>query len=190
MKYFFAYNRKSQKAFTLVETLVAIAIVLIGVTAIFAAAQFGLSSTSKLRYRITAMYLAEEGLDVLKNQKDTNLLEGILSTPQGNVDWLRGIRNVCGAATPCGYDLTGDIYSKFINCAGADSCKVKEYTHPSTNTVLLRQMPGVGGVDTGFTRRIYVDERVYGKEAKVTVVITKTGMPDFRIESYIYNFWP
>jgi prepilin-type N-terminal cleavage/methylation domain-containing protein len=79
--------------FTLIEALVAVAIVLLGVTAAFSSAQFGLSSTSAVRNRVTAMYLAQEAIEGVKNMKDSNVLKrsaGVTPAP----DWLAGI-NQC-----------------------------------------------------------------------------------------------
>ena len=59
MKYF-SYRKKG---FTIIETLVAVSVLLIALTAVFAAAKNGLASSTALKNRIVATYLAEEAVD-------------------------------------------------------------------------------------------------------------------------------
>ncbi len=195
---------KKTKGFTLVETLVAIAVLLMGLAGIFSALQIGLSSTSAIRNRLTATFLAQEGFEAVKNIKDTNILR--ISYTDPNTDWLDGIRNVCTEDSPCGYDVTKGSNSNpapsddgLISCAGSSgNCAVKKDPCPETSSVAsyFRQMSAAEGssntCDTGFTRDIYVTENpVDQKEALVRVVVThpKLTRPVI-VENYIYNYWP
>jgi prepilin-type N-terminal cleavage/methylation domain-containing protein len=81
----------SQKGFTLLETLIGIAIVLVAITATFGATQSGLQSAVESRDQIAAFYLAQEGIEYIRNVRDTN---GINSQP-----WLTGIAAI--ATDPC-----------------------------------------------------------------------------------------
>ncbi|HLP43886.1 MAG TPA: hypothetical protein VK145_01250 [Candidatus Nanoarchaeia archaeon] len=167
---------------------------LVAVAAVFTVAQGGLASSSVLRNRITAAYLAEEAMNGVKNMKDTNLLR-ILNGE--SVNWLNGMTSC--ANTPCGYDVFGANGEGDLGvCSSFDQCKVKMGTYTDL-TGVYRQMNASQNnpstVDTGFVRKIYI-ERTPGalqeKEAKVTVEVTRPGtdFQPFEVTSYIYNFWP
>lgn len=190
------YSTKSTSGFTLIEALVAVAIVLLGVTVAFSSAQFGLSSTSAVRNRVTAMYLAQEAIEGVKNMKDSNVLKrsaGITPAP----DWLAGINpddtNIpCSRFSnqTCGY-VIGDATTpgSFARCTSLQGCVV--YNTTDSGADLYQQTATVGGVDTGFVREIWVEETVDDAEARVTVVVRRPGtnFPPFRIEALIYNWF-
>jgi prepilin-type N-terminal cleavage/methylation domain-containing protein len=83
-----AKSKKQKAAFTLVETLVAIAILLlaIGGPLTIAAQSFFAARFSK--DNLTAIYLAQEGIEVVRYQRDSNSLAG--------ADWLSGLSNCLG----------------------------------------------------------------------------------------------
>lgn len=82
-------SRKNKKiifktGFTLIETLVAISILLIAITGPLGIVASSLKSSYFARDQITAFYLAQEGLEFVRNFRDTNSLKN-LST---NTSWL------------------------------------------------------------------------------------------------------
>ena len=81
----------SQHGFTLLEALIGISIVVIAITATFGATQSGLKSAIESRDQITAFYLAQEGIEYIRNARDTNTIN---SQP-----WLTGIAAL--ASDPC-----------------------------------------------------------------------------------------
>ena len=71
------YNIKKSRGFTLIESLVAITLLMIAVTGPLALASKGLAYSNYVRDEITAFYLANESIDVIRNIRDTNLRSGI-----------------------------------------------------------------------------------------------------------------
>ncbi|MEX0910037.1 MAG: type II secretion system protein [Candidatus Paceibacterota bacterium] len=63
-----------KKGMTLVETLVAIAILLVVTTAVMSTAQGSLRATYSSRDQITAYYLAQEANEYVRNTRDSNTL--------------------------------------------------------------------------------------------------------------------
>ena len=180
------FPAKFTPGFTLVEALVAVSIILVGVTAAFGTAQLGLSSTSAVRNRITATFLAQEALEGVKNIKDSNLQKISLNN-QSTLNWLAGISNVetpCSSGSPCGYDiLLEPLLLK--NCGELQDCEIK------IENGFYRQLAAVAA-DTGFVRQISVEELPpLGKEARVTVTISRPGtsFPEFTVTSLIYNWF-
>lgn len=72
MKFFLKQNFKS--GFTLVETLVAISIFTLAVLAVLVILGGGLKSTNIAKQKIIASYLAQEGVELMRNMRDTYVL--------------------------------------------------------------------------------------------------------------------
>lgn len=70
----------TQNGQTLIETLVASFILVMGITAALTLATYSLSATTNIRQQTIGLGLAREGIEVVKNMRDTNWLRGTLST--------------------------------------------------------------------------------------------------------------
>jgi len=70
----FNFGNKN-KGFTLIELIVTIFVILIGVLGAYSVIQQILSYTSFVNSKLTAAYLAQEGVEIVKNIRDTNWLE-------------------------------------------------------------------------------------------------------------------
>ena len=69
MKLFLKKINKN-KGFTLVETLVAISIFAMSVTALMGVLASGISNTTHAKQKMTATYLAQEGIEYMRNLRD------------------------------------------------------------------------------------------------------------------------
>jgi len=70
-------NSKSKKCgFTVLEVLITILVITIGGLAAYAMVQQIVFNTFSSSYRITAVYLAKEGIENVRNIRDTNWLQG------------------------------------------------------------------------------------------------------------------
>lgn len=189
----------------MVETLVAISIVLVGVAAASSSAQLGLHSNSGVRDRVTAMYIAQEALEAVKNKKDTNIQRNAGRQPSDpEINWLHGItfdedssdgtEDKCDPF--CGYNILND---RFFSCpqnnnGNGNIHKCRVYI---TSAGIYRQKPGNGPPSanesyTGFFRKISVVETPgNSSEAMVKVIVTKPGstLKPYEITSYIYNWF-
>ena len=76
------------RAFTLIETLVAVAILSIAVVAPMALVTQSLTTSFYSRDQVTAFFLAQEGIESVRNIRDHNVLLTAFSTP---TDLLTGI---------------------------------------------------------------------------------------------------
>lgn len=84
---------KKQKGFTLIETLVAISLLVISVAAPMTLATRSLASAFYARDQVTAFHLAQEAIETVRARRDGNALSAI----QGNsVNLLAGIPNTEG----------------------------------------------------------------------------------------------
>ncbi len=87
------------KGFTLLETLVAIAILSLAMVGPLELASRAIGSAMTSQNQITAFYLAQEAIEFIRNKRDNNLIAGI----PGN--WIVGNDlNLC-AGDGCGIDV-------------------------------------------------------------------------------------
>ena len=78
-----------KRGFTIIEVLIAIFILIVGVVAVFALVNKGLSGTIDLSDKLIAAYLAQEGIEIVKNMRDTNWVQN--PPPLGGLDWDAGL---------------------------------------------------------------------------------------------------
>ena len=76
MKKSFIKRNTKNTGFTLVETLVAIAILMIAIAGPLTVAEKGLSAAIYARDKLIGSYLAQDGMEAIKNIVDTNELNG------------------------------------------------------------------------------------------------------------------
>ncbi len=96
--------------FTLVETLIAISILVLAVTGAFSAAHSGMTSALYSKDQITAFYLAQEGMEQVRNIRDRNGISAL--------NWMNGIANAgnpSGTGDPCEVGFT--CYADALNSA-------------------------------------------------------------------------
>ncbi len=70
---------RKQKGQTLIETLVAAFILTMGISAAIGLANYSLRATTQIKQQLIALGLAREGIEAVKNMRDTNWLKGNLS---------------------------------------------------------------------------------------------------------------
>lgn len=182
-------NHKNKYGFTLVETLVAISIILMGLTAAFSVAQLGISSSSLAKNRTSAFFLAQEAIEAVKSKRDHNLIL--------RVNWLDGLVNCTGGSgSPgCDFDLKTTLNDTnadeiFLSCNDplANGCVLQNVPQNASNPNGPQYYGHNGTSNSGFTRRIYINEFDAGVEASVRVVVTWNG-GTFETVSYIFNWF-
>lgn len=114
-----------EKGFTLLETLVAISILVLSITATFTAAQSGLSAAVDSLDQVRATYLAQEAVEMVRNTRDSNSLARLI-TP--SVSWMQGLAaqntDPCYFGKACVVDATAPSGQPFfVACpTGPGSC--------------------------------------------------------------------
>jgi prepilin-type N-terminal cleavage/methylation domain-containing protein len=152
-------HREYKKGFTIVESLVAIAILVAAVIGATSAIQSGLSSYIFSKDQIVAFYLAQEGFEQLRNIRDENRLAGR--------NWLTGISLV--SSDPCYFGQACTVSpvesSVPTRCSSPGSCP------------RLRQEASTGffGYNSLWPQTIYRREitltSISAKEVAITVTV-------------------
>lgn len=162
----------------MIETLVALAILLAAIAGTMTIFIQGLAATGLARDTITAFYLAQEPVEYIRRVRDENRLALVVN---GEVrDWLEGVRAPC-VGSSCTIDVAND---SIVSCVGA--CPP-----------LLLRADGIynyaAGTPSGFTRTTTVTETLIGarREAFIDVVVswTRGQFPhSFRLRETILNW--
>ena len=95
---------KNNKGFTLLEVITAIFILTVGVGGSVLLTQQTLSASSVIESKLVAAYLAQEGVEIIRNVRDANWLE---NRTTGTTSWKDGLTN-CGGVNCCEGDYNTD----------------------------------------------------------------------------------
>ena len=163
-----------KKGFTLIEVLMACFIIIVGVIASYIIVQQIFAQTFNASSRLTAIYLAQEGSEIIRNVRDTGWIQGL--------DWNNNNLSV-------GYWEADYLGSALVSCALCDG------TDSDFNRLrfLKTQDPFYNysaGDNTPFKRRIRI-ERPAGDSIKVTVDTMWRHRGQFRkvtIQSFLYDW--
>lgn len=155
----------SRRGFTLVETLVAIAILMIAIAGPLVIATKGLTSALYSKDQMIASFLAQESMEVIKNVHDNNI------AGSGVQNWLANLSG-CTEENPC--DASGINTSRIQTDCPDDGCPVYYSGSSGYNAY-------GDGDQTQFSRRFWIDQ-IRAEEQLVHVVVTwKVGSVPFEI---------
>lgn len=168
--------------FTLVETLVAITIVMVTLTATYSALTTGVRSTVHSRNTITAFYLAQEAFEFTKNRRDFDSL-----SDDDEVSWDDELSGEC-QGSGCVIDIfndEGQLHERWgqgegdlrlISCSDTDlDCPAQLYKHSSSDVydnVFTEDVDDEDWQRTPFWRSVqYEPVGGAGEEARIIVTV-------------------
>ncbi len=166
--------KNHKKGFTLVETIIATAVILLSITGPLTIATRSLTSAVFARDQVTAFYLAQEAVEFIRNKRDNNTLSNTL--------WTDGLSECIGQL--CIIDATKDIdnVDAFKTCVGpCEKLKISNgglYGYDSL------------WVSTRFTRKIIINP-INNNEVNIDVTISWESGPikkSFTISENILNW--
>ena len=161
------------RGFTLIETLVAISILMVAVASPLTIAQKGVASAIYAKDQIIASYLAQDAIEYIINLTDQNRLNG--------VDWLTEITGPNYCDTKCAVDTSNNSIA-FCNNGECEMLNYNDSEHIYTL---------VGGQPSRFTRSVTVIEVNAGIEALITVLMSweNKGKPrELTFKTRIFNW--
>lgn len=125
--------RNATAGFVIIETLVAISLILFVIPAALTVASKNIALGGYARDQMTATYLAEEAIEIMRNRRDTNTLRNIFCTPTPAcmVSWTSGW------ATNAEQGMGGG------NCTTGNACLVE--INASGGTAAMNISPCIGG---------------------------------------------
>ncbi len=138
----------------MVEVLVSLALFSIAVSGVIAASVRGDINVNKSRNALTASYLADEGLELMRAMRDSS----VLSHP--GVGWayftstIPGLSGYCTSAVPCDVDAS--------NRAGLSP--FPEITNFSPCSTVITGVSGTAGMPAAFCPLYYVPSGYYDNQ--------------------------
>lgn len=177
MKLDFFINKKNKKekerGFSLIETFIAITVLLIAITGPLVLITQSLSVAKFFKNKATAVYLAQEAFEYIRNIRDNNILKGEY--------WLSGLEPCLVGSQECKIDSPAE---KIDSCdfSGCENLKYNDASH------LYGYSSGSNSI---FRRVVNIEEINLGKEIKVVVKVywmEKITEKSFSAETFLLNW--
>jgi len=131
--------------FTLVETLVAISIFSMSILGLLSVLASSISNTIYAKQKLTADYLAQEGVEYIRNMRDTS----VLYSATGQIGWdsFKTKLASCVSGNECGF-VKPTVPFNVSPCAALNQCKLY-INNGGYDTVS-------SGTDSGFVRKVWM----------------------------------
>jgi prepilin-type N-terminal cleavage/methylation domain-containing protein len=144
---------KKNEGYSLVEVLVAIAILLLALVGPMTIAAKGIQSARYAKEQTTAIFLAQEGIEAFLSARNSAAIEAVnngdIST---SWDWVSGIDASCFAATGCNIDFaTDDPLGTVQSCAREENCRLY---YDESDTRARYSLSSSGGTQSQYIRKI------------------------------------
>jgi hypothetical protein len=167
-----------KKGFTLLEAVIGIFIIVVGLVGGLSAVLQIVSLSSVSSGRLTAAYLAQEGIEIIRNIRDTNWLEARTAT---STPWDEGLT---GCAAGCVAD-----YNHSYGPNPTDP-NLPAYSGQSLNIGGSGFYGYAAGTATTFKRKITIQKPASDRlEVTVEVTWTEKGKPySFSTKENLYNW--
>ena len=167
------------KGFTLLELLISIFVIVVAVVAAISLIQQTISFMSLSSSKLIASYLAQEGIEVVRNIRDGNWLQG------QNWDYVDASGNFSGycSSNPCrvsyGYNEQNPPINNSQTQLYIDGEGFYGYNQPD----LTKQ--------TKFTRKITIEDGLDPGSLKVSVSVTwqQMGPQEVKVQENLYSWY-
>ncbi len=194
-------RRTPQSGFSLVETLVAITILLIVIVGPMTITSQTSRSSNFASEQVTAFFLAQEGIELVEKMRNDQQINHFLPTTHAAYDaqpWTLGFANVlsnvsgCYASTGCGLYITDSDEGvvSIVNCDPTTQCLLRENTNPNARSQFVH---GGGGTGTKFTRVVKLTRENMNEVKVVSQVTWFSGnlrtSQDVTIETRLFNVY-
>lgn len=139
----------SERGYSFVEVLVAIAILLVGLVGPLTIASTGLKNATFAREQNIAFFLAQEGIEGVLYLREEAGLEHLENDSASTWDWVDALPEACFTGSRCAVDI-----SRFLvyECRPIAMCDLYLY---DSGTVRYRHT--VGGEDTPYRRMLFFE---------------------------------
>lgn len=176
---------KGDKGFTIIEIIVAIFVLTVGIIAAYIAVQSPLHYANVYKDQLFASYLAQEGVELVRNIRDTDWLQGFAPD-----DWKVGLVASAGF-TGC------DPVSGYFCELGYDDTALLSYPNASLGHKLKIDSENFYNYNTGeltnFRRKITIAAENYDSEERLRVTVSvfqgDSISPLVTVEESLYNWY-
>lgn len=175
--------KKTNSGFTIIEMLIAVFIFTVAISALTYMAGRGIRAAGDSQNRITAEFLAIEGMEVVRNVRDTAFLRGLSAT-----SWAQVFGGDISGPGEC-FNALGDenqnktcgfTYDESTGVPILETCEGECGLFIGASTGGYTHDQGSGGQLSPFTRKIYINQ-ISQEEIRVRTVV------EWRNESVEYQ---
>ncbi len=166
--------------FSLVETLVAITILLLVIIGPLTISSSSVRGTAFASEQVTAFFLAQEGAELMQMARDEFTLEHLSNptlypTPWANFSNVNGALGFCYTANGCNVSIDASIPRNLYvrSCSGQDGCLL--YIDTTSTVSRARFNASNTGTKTAFTRTIRLQPVSLSEVSVVSTVIWRSG---------------
>lgn len=151
------FFKQKNNGFTLVETLVAISIFTMSILGLMSILSSGVSDTGYAKQKITAGYLAQEGIEYIRNMRDTFMIYDSVDAQTGWGKFKTKLTTAsCFTANGCYFDDQSLNYANNLQPMAGIAVTACGASCPS---LLYDSSTGkygyvVGGTNSGYVRKI------------------------------------
>ena len=161
------YRKKQNRGFTLIEMLIAVFIFSVSLVGLMTISSRGLKVAKEAQNQIIAEYLALEGIEVVRNVRDSALLSQEGASTWQNVFDQDGCLSQSGSNPSCMFTLVDPIILE-----PCTTCRV----YYSESLYAYRNDQSSGYTDSGFTRKIqFTTVPTNNREIVVSVTVDWNG---------------
>jgi len=168
------YKLQTKQGFTLLETLIALSIFSITIVSLIVFISDGVANAKFTKNKLTAYYLAQEGIELIRNVRDTNIITG---GTWNDFAGSGGIVDVCkedgclmdytlSSPQPCTGNCPGLKYDNSSSGLGFYDYSLT-FASPFTRTILVEP------VNSSFDHEIRITSKVswvQGRDPKEVIV--------------------
>ncbi len=176
----------ADNGFSLIEILVAIGIVSVGIIAIVSLFNTNLKDEIRSKNKLTAIYLAQEAIEVVRQQRDNNWKSGVA--------WDTGF--VIGGDSIVGLNDTGDVTDgwEIKEASGGNQWRKKVY-YDTANSYYVQSKAAITGLrETNFERWITVTNNAACPAPHCLEITANVSHPSFssniQVSTRIYDWMP
>lgn len=172
-------NTNCQRGFTLVETLVAITILILVVIGPMTIATKGMRMAYYADEQITAVFLAQEAIESFERLRNNAALSVLYGGGSDTWSWYdtppgsgmgSGLANCRGAST-CDIDITNGTYHACTDSGPPESNTCRLYNDEAATNGYVYSYDDTNGTLSPYTREIYLEEDGLGN-VQVTVTVS------------------
>lgn len=167
-------RNKGERAFSLIETFIAITVLLIAISGPLVLITQSLSSIKVVKNRMTAVYLTQEVFEYVRNVRDNNILNGR--------NWLAGLDDCLLEGQKCKIDSPDET----ISACSPSGCQNLKY---NPETLLYNYDPNED--ESLFRRDTSIEVISPDKEIKIIVDVYWVEGPrerKFSTENFLLNW--
>lgn len=191
--------KRNEAGFTIMETMVAIFILVLSITGPLVFSQTALRTSFVARDQMIAFYLAQDAIETIKNLRDQNLIDADYWLEDNSGFPLPGTCNLqseeeCSLyKNPLIFNM--DTTDNSITTASFDTCNNDSDSCPLYRNSDKQYTPESSGNDrTSFYRKIYLREIHPGQEAQIIVEVSwdtnayQSGTRRIIVQENIFNW--